>query len=138
MRSGFVATIISTSIPDWFKIYPKILENRSKIGPKINPKWSLGSSWTNMAPKKDFSSILGTSLDSKILLKSIIKSKHFQTFPRNSFSTITDPKKLQNYIQNAPQNQPFSQEVQNLKILLSPRRGPSFRGLDTLKITSFF
>ena len=48
------------------------------------------------------------------------------------------PKTLQNDIQNGLQNQPFSQEVQNLKILLSPRRGPSFRGLDPFKITSFF
>ena len=48
------------------------------------------------------------------------------------------PKTLQNNLQNRLQNQPFSQEVQNLKILLSPRRGRSFRGLDPFKITYFF
>ena len=43
------------------KILPKMLPNRSKMDPKIDPKWSLGASGANMAPKSDFSSILGTS-----------------------------------------------------------------------------
>ena len=63
---------------------------------------------------------------------------HFQASPRNSFCTIRDPRKLQNYIQNELKKQPFYQEDQILKILLLPRRGPSFPGLDTLKISSFF
>ena len=90
-----------------------------------------------MAPKTDFHRFWGPVWIPKILLKSIIKSRHFQASPRNSFYTIRAPKKLQNYLQNGFQNQPFSQEDQILKILLSPRRGPSFRGLDTLKIIFF-
>ena len=120
------------------KILPKMLPNRSKMDPKIDPKWSLGASGANMAPKSDFHRFWGPVLELEMLPKSIPKSRHFQVSPRNSFYAIRAPKKLQNYFQNWLQNQPFSQEVQNLKILLSPRRGPSFRGLDTLKITSFF
>ena len=120
------------------KILPKMLPNRSKMDPKINPKWSLGASGANMTPKNDFSSILGTSFGAGNAPQIDPKIKHFQVSPRNSFYAMGAPKTLQNHLQNGFQNQPFSQEVQNLKILLSPRRGPSFRGLDPFKITSFF
>ena len=113
-----------------------------QIDQKLDPKSIKNGLWDHLRPTWLPRDILhrfwGPVWTPKILLKSIIKSKHFQASPRNSFSMITDPKKLQNYIQHAPQNQPFSQEDQILKILLSPRRGSSFRGLDTLKITSFF
>ena len=124
------------------EIGQKSIPKCSQIDQKLDPKSIQNCLWDHLRPtwlpRQIFDRFWGPVSFPKILLKSIIKSKHFQAFPRNSFSTITDPKKLQNYIQNAPQNQPFSQEDQILKILLSPRRGPSFRGLDTLKITSFF
>ena len=113
------------------KIYPKLEQKSIQNGP-----WDhLGPTWL---PREIFDRFWGPVWIPKILLKSIIKSRHFQASPRNSFYTIRAPNKLQNYLQNGFPNQHFSQEDQNLKILLSPRRGPSFQGLDTLKISSFF
>ena len=131
LRSSFVAKIISKCTPDWSQNPP---QNASK-------SFNSGSTrvqTVEVLPRMIFHWFWGPVSIPKILLKSIIKSRHFQASPRNSFYTSRAPKKLQNYLQNALQNQPFSQEAQILKILLSPRRGPSFRGLDTLKITSFF
>ena len=90
------------------------------------------------SPKNDFSLILGTSFVAGNAPQIDPKIKTFSGVPQEL--VLCDGSS-----QNAPklppiglQNQPFSQEVQNLKILLSPRREPSFRGLDPFKITSFF
>ena len=121
---------------------PKSIPKCTKIDPKLDPKSIQNGLWYHLRPtwlpRQIFDRFCGPVWMTKILLKSIVKSKHFRASPRNSFYTIRAPKKLQNYIQNVLQNQPFSQEDQILKILLSPRRGPSFRGLDTLKISFFF
>ena len=131
LRSSFVAKIISKCTPDWSQNPP---QNASK-------SFNSGSTrvqTVGVLPRMIFHRFWGPVLELEMLPKSIPKSRHFQVSPRNSFYAMGAPKTLQNYLQNGLQNQSFSQEVQNLKILLSPRRGPSFRGLDPFKITSFF
>ena len=127
-------------------MYPRLVPKSSPKCFQIVQKWTpksiqnglwehLGPTWL---PRVIFHRFWGPVLELEMLPKSIPKSRHFQVSPRNSFYAMGAPKTLQNDLQNGFQNQPFSQEVQNLKILLSPRRGPSFRGLDPFKITSFF
>ena len=131
LRYSFVAKIISKCTPDCFQNPP---QNASK-------SFNSGSTrvqTVGVLPRMIFHRFWGTVLELEMLPKSIPKSRHFQVSPRNSFYAMGAPKTLQNYLQNGLQNQHFSQEVQNLKILLSPRREPSFQRLDRFKITSFF
>ena len=131
LRPSFGAKIISKCTPDWAQNPP---QNASK-------SFNSGSTrvqTVGVLPRMIFHRFWGPVLELEMLPKSIPKSRHFQVSPRNSFYAMGAPKTLQNDLQNALQNQPFSQEVQNLKILLSARQGASFRGLDPFKLTSFF
>ena len=126
-------------------MYPRLVPKSSPKCFQIVQKWTpksiqnglwehLGPTWL---PRVIFHRFWEPVLELEMLPKSIPKSRHFQVSPRNSFYAMGAPKTLQNNLQNGLQNQPFSQEDQILKILLSPRRGPSFRGLDPFKSPLF-
>ena len=126
-------------------MYPRLIPKSSpkcfQIVQKSTPKSIQNGLWEHLGPtwlpRVIFHGFWKLVLELEMLPKSIPKSKHFQVSPRNSFYAMGAPKTLQNYLQNGLQNQPFSQEDQILKILLSPRRGPGFQGLKPLKINSF-
>ena len=52
------------------------------MDPKIDPKWSLGASGANMAPKRNFSSILGTSFGTGNAPQIDPKIKTFSSVPQ--------------------------------------------------------
>ena len=121
-----------------------MLRNQSQNAPKSIPNWNqnrseiiLGIILDQHGSQERFLIDFEIHFQSENPPKIHHKIKTFSSIPKNSFYTIRAPKKLQNDLQNPPQNQPFSQEDQILKILLSPRREPSFRGLDTYKMYFF-
>ena len=74
---------------------------------------------------------------SEMVKNSISKSSHFHASPEILFSTIGDPKSFKIRFQNNPRNAAFSGVGQDLKIVFSPRRELSFRGLERSGIACF-
>ena len=99
---------------------------------------SLEPSWPKMTPRIEFLLIFNRFGGTQIALKSDSKIKQFSETHRNLVFSAWSSQTLQNEGPKQLPNGAFSAQGQNPKIVLSPRRGLSLRGLKQSKITSFF
>ena len=119
---------------------PFLIESTSRF---LEPCWlRMTSPWSHLGPRwprgSSFYRFLTDLGAPKILQKSIQKSRNFQTSIETLFSVHGAHKRSKMKVQNNSQIKFFSAQGQNPKIVLSPRRGLSLRGLKQSKITSFF
>ena len=98
---------------------------------------SLEPSWPKMSPRIDFSFIFHPFWGFKMHQKSIQKPSNFQTSLETLFSANRVHKSSKMRLQNHSQIEPFSGKGTKPRIVLSPARGPSFRGLEHSQIAFF-
>ena len=99
---------------------------------------SLEPSWPKMTPRIGFLSIVNRFWGAQNALKIDLKIKQFSDTHWNLVFCAWSSQTLQNEGPKHLRNWVFSAQGQNPKIVLSPRRGLSLRGLKQSKITSFF
>ena len=123
------------------KIIEKSIQNRWKsvLGAILaQDDTSLEPSWPKMTPRIEFLSIFNRFGGAQNALKIHSKMKQFSDTHWNLVFCAWSSQTLQNEGPKQLPNEAFSAQGQNPKIVLSPRRGLSLRGLKQSKITSFF
>ena len=99
---------------------------------------SLEPSWPKMTPRIKFSSILNWFWGAQNALKIYSKIKKFSDTHWNLVFCAWSSQTLQNEGPKQLPNEDFSAQGQNPKIVLSPARGLSLRGLKQSKMTHVF
>ena len=99
---------------------------------------SLEPSWPKMTPRMEFLSIFNRFGGAQNASKTYWKMKQFSDTHWNLVFCAWSSQTLQNEGPKQLPNKAFSAQGQNPKIVLSPRRGLSLRGLTQSKITGFF